>query len=473
MDRRKRPGPVSRRTFLAGSAASAATLLAACSSGGSSGAKRGAPTSSGRATTAGGGSSKAKRAPRQPGERWDVGRPEGTDLLPRIEHVVVVMMENHSYDNYFGLLGRGDGFSLDRNGAPTNACPAPDGKLQQAFPMANTCQYPKVPSQAWNATHVQWNQGRMDGFVRSDSGPVAMGYWTGKDLPYYAGLGKTFVLCDRWFGSCMGQTYPNRRFLLAATARGNIRTTAETLTDPPPPNGTIMEALGRHSIGWKNYYTDLPTTGLYLPVLQANGDKVVKVDEFFADAAAGRLPAFSLLDPNFDHGSEENSEDITRGEAFAARVINAVMASPAWPRTVLIWCYDEHGGYYDHVAPPAAPAPDDVPPKLLPGDVPGTYAQLGMRVPAVVVSPMAKRGYVSHRVHDHTSVLALLEHKFNLPALTQRDGWADDLLDCLDLETKPAFADPPKLPPPANTAPWGPDGTPPPLCAAGGPIPQV
>ena len=450
---------MSRRSFLIGAGAAAAALAVPGCAGGSPNASP--ATSPGGSTDQPATTAVVRRA----GERPDPSRPEGTDLLPLIDHIVVVMMENHSFDNYFGMLGRGDGFTLDDQGRPTNANSAADGTSVPAFHMANTCQLEKQPSQAWNATHTQWNGGAMDGFVRSDSGPVAMGYWTAADLPFYAALATTFPLCDRWFGSCMGQTYPNRRFLLAGTARGNIRTEADTLKDPPPPNGTIMEALNRHSIPWRDYYSDLPSVGLYLPVLAANGDKAVKIDQFYADAAAGTLPAFSLVEPNFDKESEENAGDITLGEAFAARAINAVMAGPAWSKTLLVWCYDEHGGYYDHVPPPPAVPPDDVGPKLLPGDVPGAYDRYGFRVPAVVVSPWAKADYVSSVVHDHTSILALVERKFNLPALTNRDAAADDLLDTLDLSGSPAFATPPTLPAPRNTT-----GTP--LCTAAGPVPN-
>src|SRR3954453_3595168 len=153
------------------------------------------------------------------GERPDPTKPEGTDLLPQIEHVVVVMMENHSYDNYLGVLDRGDGFTIGADGKPTNMGLDPNGAPVPAFHMANTCQLKGQPSQNWNATHTQWNNGAMDGFVRSPSGPGAMGYWTKDDLPVPPGLALTFPVGDRWFGSCMGQTFPNRRFLLAATAQ--------------------------------------------------------------------------------------------------------------------------------------------------------------------------------------------------------------------------------------------------------------
>ncbi|MEY2458370.1 MAG: phospholipase, partial [Acidimicrobiaceae bacterium] len=233
------------------------------------------------------------------------------------------------------------------------------------------------------------------------------------------------------------------------------------------PGGTIMELLNKHSISWRDYYTSLPSVGLYLPVLNANADKIAKIDQFFVDAAAGALPAFSLVEPDYNHTSEENSEDITLGEAFTANVVRAVMNGPGWSKTMLVWCYDEHGGYYDHVAPPVAIAPDKLPPLIGPNDPPGDFARYGFRVPAAIVSPWAKRDYVSHVVHDHTSILKLVERKFNLPALTDRDANADDLLDSLDFDHDPAFLTPPMLPPSHNN---GVDA----LCTSGepGPVPN-
>jgi phospholipase C len=406
-------------------------------------------------------------APRRTGERPDPSLPEGTDTIPQIEHVIVVMMENHSYDNYLGMLTRGDGFTLDADGKPTNANNDANGQPVRAFHMANTCQLPRQPSQAWSASHAQYADGTNEGFVRSDSGPVAMGYWTSDDIPFYYGLAQTFPVCDRWFGSVLAQTFPNRRFMLAATALGTINNDLKFVTEgPQPPNGTIMDLLNRHTIPWRDYYTSLPSVGLYLPVLSANADKVVNVSQYYVDAAAGTLPAFCLVEPNFDQYSEENSDDITRGESFSSKVVNAAMQGPGWDKTMLIWCYDEHGGYYDHVPPPAAVPPDNVLPMLGPNDPAGSYDRYGFRVPAAVVSPYAKRDYVSHVVHDHTSILSFLETKFNLPALTERDAHADNLMDCLDLSGTPAFATPPTLPAPKN-----PDFNTP-LCTAPGPVPN-
>ncbi len=129
--------------------------------------------------------------------------------------------------------------------------------------------------------------------------------------------------------------------------------------------------------------------------------------------------------------------------------------SPAWERTLLIYTYDEHGGYYDHVPPAAAPIPDDIPPKLGAEDPPGDYGSYGPRVPAVVISPYSKPGGVTDVVHDHTSILATIEHKWNLPALTNRDANAATVMDFLDLSNA-ALLHPPPLQAPSNTGPSGP-----------------
>jgi phospholipase C len=159
----------------------------------------------------------------------------------------------------------------------------------------------------------------------------------------------------------------------------------------------------------------------------------------------GTLPGYCLVEPNYSTQSEENPQDIANGEAFAASVVNAVINGPAWDKTLLLWTYDEHGGYYDHVPPPAAVPPDNIPPA-----VPSRqsaydgFGRLGFRVPFALVSPWARRHHVSHVVYDHTSILKLVETKWNLPALTFRDANAAAPLDMLDLR-RPSFADPPRL----------------------------
>jgi phospholipase C len=200
-------------------------------------------------------------------------------------------------------------------------------------------------------------------------------------------------------------------------------------------------------------------------------------DRFFQDADNGTLPAFSVVDPDFHDYSEENPQDISKGESFAAEVINRVMHGQGWPDTLLIWLYDEHGGYYDHVPPPSAVPPDDVEGhsltgtpsrlqsvlrKIFPQKIkvasnldagPPRYDRYGFRVPAVLVSPYARPDYVCSEVLDHTSVLKLVEQKWNLPPLTARDAAAISPLSALDPTGPPAFLEPPSLPKPALA--WG------------------
>ncbi|HEY2640726.1 MAG TPA: alkaline phosphatase family protein [Streptosporangiaceae bacterium] len=443
----------------------------------------------------------------------------GADCLPQIEHIVILMMENHSYDNYFGMLaGRGDGLALDDHGMPAPVNVATNGTTVRMRRFEGTRQKPGVPTQSWNASHLQWAEGTCAGFVRSieqtlpgRDATVAMTYWDPEDLPFYHGLARTFPLATRWFSSCLGPTFPNRRFLIAGTAHGLIDDLPFGMADYPPA-GTIFDLLSAHGISWANYHhvsairvnwrrlsrgwglnflrvlaalvasifpqlipaveSKLQTTaGLYPLGFLRSVNHLRPISQFWQAARTGKLPAVSIVDPDFGHCSEENPQDIQVGEGFAAKVINAVMSGRGWPKTLLIWLYDEHGGYYDHVPPPAAVEPDDVPgqspmqrffllrllrftpyaKQIEAADAgPPGYDRLGFRVPAVMVSPYAKPDYVTDTIYDHTSILKLIERKWNLPPLTRRDAAAVDPLDALDLRNPPRFLTPPVLPAPAR-----------------------
>ena len=461
--------PVSRRRFLGGSASAVAVgALAPAFLGGASPAAAATQAATqytaalralGRATL------------RTPGSRPFPDRPAGTDTLPNIEHIVVLMMENHSYDNFFGMLGRGDGFTLGRDGLPTATNPYPNGQIQHAFRMPTTCQLSGTPSQEWLTSHTAYDNGKNDGFVRAPIsntdativGGVTMGYWTGDDLPFTYSLARTFPIGDRWFCSVLGQTYPNRRYLIAGTSAGMTDDggLSAALIPLPAPNGTIFNTLDNHGISWENYVASYPTGAT--PELFLTNDAIPEIlhhkalDDFFTDAASGALPSFSFLDPDYDTQSQENPQNIVVGEGLLAQVVQAVGASPLWDKTVLLVMYDEHGGYHDHVPPPPAIPPDAIPPVVQPGEE--TYegfARYGFRVPSVVVSPYSKRDHVSHVVYDHTSVLAFVERKWNLPALTYRDANANDLTDFLDLGAlnagRPTFPTLPPLAAPGDTS---------------------
>jgi phospholipase C len=416
-----------------------------------------------------------RAALRTPGSRPFPGLPVGTDTMPQIEHVVVLLLENHSFDNFFGMLGRGDGFTLGADGLPTASNAYPDGRVQHAFHMPTTCQLGGSPSQEWAASHTAYNNGLMDGFVRAQPSAgakagVAMGYWTGADLPFTYSLASVFPIADRWFCSVLGQTDPNRRYVIAGTSSGmtddiafppTLGSISQDLLLAAPAHGTIFDRLNSQRISWTDYTQSFPTgtTAELYPVddtLLMTGSHKKAMSAFFTDAAAGRLPAFSFLDPDYGTQSQENPQNIVVGEAVLAQVVDALGNGPGWNKTVLIFAYDEHGGYYDHVPPPPALAPDSVAPVVQPGEKRyESFRRYGMRVPGLIVSPYAKANYVSHTVFDHTSVLAFVERKWNLPAMTMRDANANDLTDLLDLNAlaagTPTFPALPALAAPGNT----------------------
>jgi phospholipase C len=398
------------------------------------------------------------------------------------DHIVICMQENHSFDNYLGMLPlrgqpKADGFTFNAKGEPTNWNPVGNDRMV-AYHQSGAIGSTDTGSQSWNDSHQQINNGAMNGFA--ETGPGSMGYYTDDDLPFYYSLANTFTLANRWFCSAPAQTYPNRRFLMSGTARGIISTDISNVTTDYPPNGTIWDLLTKHNISWTNYFSDAPTSIIMFDTVLKHPTNYATIAQFFVDAAAGTLPSVSLVDsamgaitgevgglispypvPTFSTlanvldntgQSEEHPEDIQLGEAFVASVTNAIMSSPAWHRTLLVWLYDEHGGYYDHVPPAAAPLPDTKAPQLQAGDAQGTYNLYGPRVPVVVVSPYSKAHDVTNVVHDHTSVLATIEQQWNLPALTFRDANAASLIDFLDT-SKMSFAEPPTLAKPANPLP--------------------
>jgi phospholipase C len=376
--------------------------------------------------------------------------PAGTPSMPQIEHIVVLMLENHSFDNLLGLVpyqvrGRRfvDGLTI-RHGRPRNFNPDAMGGRVFANHPSSPCQLNGHPGQDWNASHTAYDGGLNDGFVCA-SGPAAMWFWDESDLPFTYSLASHFPLGQRYFCSVLAQTYPNRRFLFAGTASGTTSTTVAGLL-PTAANGTIFDRLDAHGIDWRVYYQDLPSPFI-LPNFRNNAAQAARIamfDRFLADTAAGKLPQFTMLDPNYSTTSEENPQDIQVGEQYVAQAVTALIQAPTWKSTALFITYDEHGGYYDHVPPPPAIKPDSIPPLLSPGDLPGGYDRYGFRVPLIVVSPWARRHYVSSRIQDHTSITAFIESKWNLPAMTFRDANADPMLDYFDFHHA-AFERPPSL----------------------------
>ena len=386
---------------------------------------------------------------RQPGSLPFPGKPAGTPSMPEIEHIVVLMMENHSFDNLLGMVphqvpGRRsvDGLRLV-GGKVVNSNPDSAGKPILANHASSPCQLIGEPSQSWNASHEAYDNGLNDGFVKA-SAPVAMQYWDKHDIPFTYSLVEHFPIGERHFSSLLGQTWPNRSYLFAATSSGMVN---DTIAPAPPPNGTIWDRLDAHHIDWAVYFEPPSYPSLELVPgsnTPARASRIKHFNRFRSDVAAGKLRQFTFLDPNYETTSEENPQDIDLGERYIAQVVTALMQAPTWKHTALLITYDEHGGYYDHVPPPAAIPPDGVAPILTSDDIPGGFDRYGFRVPMIVVSPWARARYVSRTVEDHTSITAFVERKWNLPAMTLRDANASPLTNYFDFR-QPAFATPPKL----------------------------
>jgi phospholipase C len=481
-------------------------------------------------------------------------RAEGN--LHNLKHIIIVMQENHSFDNYLGVLpyvsgspyhsgpcAMGDhacvdGLRCTAAGTGTITCTNSnlenDDSTVSPFHETKLCIHPDL-DHSWPGSHLEANYifpnqasalSPNDGFVRQndnteqidgggESATDTMGFYTPAELPFYYQLAQSFAIDDRYFCSVVGPTFPNRSYLMAATSFGHLDT-AEIVPDinktPAlfyrPITGTIFDLLDRYGVSWADYSDDVPQgvsfrnfaidqshfrcfssfigLGGHCPFDNPNSS-------FLQDAQAGTLPAVVFVDPNFGFLTAENDEapptDIHAGQAFVAQAIKAVRNGPNWKDSIIFVTYDEHGGFYDHVAPAkarqrGASSPDGIEPGLcedlsnpLASEAPGgglscvvsmadaaalcpmfdpsssypsfcaNFNQLGFRVPFLAISPFSKPHYVSHTVGDHTSLLALIEKRFlrlegvaPRPHLTARDQVADTLEDLFDFNRSPSLS---------------------------------
>jgi phospholipase C len=338
--------------------------------------------------------------------------PSSNNGLSKVKHVIVLMQENHSFDNYFGVLpyvakgpyhpGYGqcsdgdhscvDGLTCVRNPRNNeltcaNANIHEDGTVVHAFHDTNRCVGPDL-DHSWVGTHVERNfampdnaeHGRSDGFVRQNDETEqklgeTMGFYTESEIPFYYDLAQKFAIDDRYFCSTLGPTFPNRSYLLAATSFGHL-TTSDTF--PPaggykPITGTIFDLLEAHDVSWNDYFQDAPQGGSFRPFGATGVDPhflplPVLLSQLSGASGTPPLAQVVFVDPNFGiiTATQENDEhpptDIQRGQAYVSQVVNAFRNGPYWNDSVLFITYDEHGGFYDHVTPPKAHRPDDIAP---------------------------------------------------------------------------------------------------------------
>lgn len=368
--------------------------------------------------------------------------------LDSIDHFVVLMLENRSFDNLFGKLytGRGDFNGLNgtesnpgdaqntlsvwSDGASSGIClPDPDpGEL-----------FDDINQQIFGSSMPQ-GTASMSGFAlnyKKNGGDPKniMHYFQPAQIPALSALAKSYAVCDEWYASAPCQTWPNRFFVHTGTANGYSNNSPAHFPYMMP---TIFGELDDHvPFDWKIYYHDIPHS-LVLSRLWCRLDHFKLFEDFLEDARTGRLPSYAFIEPRYFADAEWPNDmhpphNVGYGDALVATIYNALLNSVAWPKTLLVVIFDEHGGCFDHVAPPSA-----VPPSQPQPGQGFAFDRYGVRVPAVVVSPLISPGTVfrsASQPFDHTSIIKTLRRRFGIAApLSARDAGAPDLGQVLDLD---------------------------------------
>jgi phospholipase C len=403
--------------------------------------------------------------------------------LGSVDHLVVLMLENRSFDHMLGFLYAGtgnmsatqqefDGLTGNESNTDSqgNVVPVfgitPDLENAYWYPLCDPGEgYLNTNEQLFGSSTpptpaVATNQGFVTNFataLASASDPpldgaansCIMGMYTPGMLPVLSALATGFAVCDAWFASVPTETLPNRAFALAGTSLGRV-SDSEKYYDTP----SIFGSLTQQGVLWKIYgYTKQPLTQMDYPdTRSAPASSFGLFTDFQNDAAAGTLPAFSFLEPEWASGglTLENDQhpvsNLANGEGLILQVYQAVKNSPNWANTLLVVTYDEHGGCYDHVPPPVGATPPDDSADNNPGSDGFDFSRFGLRVPTILVSPLIAAGTVYRAPAggpplDHTSVLATIEKRWGLGPLTERDAVAPDVGSVLTLE-EPRVDDP-------------------------------
>ena len=368
-----------------------------------------------------------------------------------IDTFVVLMMENRSFDHYFGWHptadARNTGLSYpDANGQQV--------KTHRLTPDFQGCDF-RDPDHSWDGGRHQWGYGKMKGFVQGNkegdgSDEFAAGYYLKKDIPFIPHAADKFQLHDRFFCSIMSSTYPNRHYMWGAQA-GGIRKN-DFASNPVLGHQweTIFDRAEKRGVPHTYFNSDLPFSGLYG---QRGIGWTKPIASYYQQAAAGTLPPITFVDPPFRDGGggdgvsadEHPHGDVRLGQAFMSDVVNAFVESPQFKRGALFVVYDEWGGFFDHVTP-----------RLVPDDraqrnVNESWGLSGFRIPAVTISPYVKRGSVSHSTCMFESILKMMSYRYGLGYLNKRHRYAYNIGRTFNWGHKPDLSDP-GLPDPAAIA---------------------
>ncbi len=339
----------------------------------------------------------------------------------RIDHIIFLIQENHTFDNYFGTYP-------NANGLPKGIrVPIIPGGSPVIAPFHFTFELGHGIDHSWETAHAAMNGGKMDGWIAAERTVDTMGYYNRTDIPNYWAYADHFTLCDNFFSSLAGPSLGNHLYAVAGQSGGVID------GPPPPPGGfefpTIADLLESSNLTWKYYdgSASAKLFGVWNPLagfktFRKNRDlmsHLVPNIQYFRDLRDGTLPSVAWVVPNAVE-SEHPVANIQLGMWYVTTFVNALMKSPYWNNTVLVITWDDYGGFYDHVSPPQV----------------DQYGY-GPRVPALVISPYAMAGLIDKTQYDFTSVLRFIEVRFNLPPLTSRDRRANSLGQSLYLSQSP------------------------------------
>ncbi len=376
-------------------------------------------------------------------------RPEAPppNRFGKIQHVIWIMQENHSFDNYFGTYPGADGLP------PSTCLPTEPGSKHCVKPFHMPTGAPACDlMHYWEVAHAGYDNAKMDGFVWAEGTPYTMGYYDQRDIPNYWQYARHYTLADRFFSSMNGPSGPNHVYTVAAQSGGlivnafTLKQVEDVLDDPDGFSfASMINLFQKTNVSWKYYVETQPLPpgkkkigiNLYypnpkeysiwnpLPGFKAVRDNpeamkhLVDLRDFYRDLREGTLPEVTWIVPML-RDSEHPPQSPAQGMWYVTSLVNAVMESPYWKNSVIFLNWDDYGGYYDHVPPPTVDA-----------------FGYGPRVPAIVISPYAKPDYVSHYVYDFTSVLKFIEERWNLAHLTALDDRANDLSDVFDFDQTP------------------------------------
>ena len=341
----------------------------------------------------------------------------GAAVTLPIKHIFIIVQENHSFDNYFGFYPGVNGLGEAKAQVdPNNSALVEPYEIDSATLPHDNCHFSMC-------ARTDYDNGSMDGFIKGEGGNQTMGYFNPDVIPYYWDLASQYVLMDNFYSPFMGPSYPNHIYLVAGQSGGITNDTINSFSFP-----TIVDELDAANVSWVYYsgehafangWNPLPESSTYLKA-HPNLNGLEETTSFPKNITKPNFPSVAWIMPESEETSEHPPYNVTSGEKGVVSEIDDIMTSQYWNSSVIVLTWDDYGGWYDNAAPPQV----------------DQYG-FGFRVPAIVISPFAKTGFIDDTLSEFASTLKLIETVFHLPSLTSRDANADNLLEAFNFNQKP------------------------------------